>query len=56
MKEQINDKKITFRVSEEEREQYKKILKYFGTNIQETLNEVVKDTIDRYWGEIENGN
>ena len=56
MKEQINDKKITFRVSEEEREQYKKILKYFGTNIQETLSEIVKETIDNYWGYIENGN
>ena len=56
MKELINDKKITFRVSEQEREQYKKILKYRGTNIQNELNNIVKKTIDYYWGEVENGN
>ena len=50
MKEQINDKKITFRVSNQEREQYKKILKYRGTNIQNELNNIVKQTIEIYWG------
>lgn len=56
MKEQINDKKITFRVSKQEREQYKKILKYRGTNIQNELNNIVKQTIEIFWGDIENGN
>lgn len=51
-----NDKKITFRVSALEREQYKKILKSRKTNIQKELNNIVKQTIEVFWGELENGN
>ena len=60
MKEQINDKKITFRVTDHERSLYKQILKENNTNIQEELSSYVRNTIKLYLiinnGGNENGN
>lgn len=56
MENQTYDKKVTFRVSNEERENYKKVMKLHGTTIQETLREFVLDILEQHRGELENGN
>lgn len=55
MENKVYDKKITFRVTNEERENYKEIMKLYETIIQETLREFVLDIIEQHRGEL-NGN
>lgn len=49
------DKKVTLRLTEQEREQYNKIVKHYNSNMQESLRAYVLHIIDTYWGEV-NGN
>ena len=60
MGNQTYDKKITFRVTDDERSLYKQILKENNTNIQEELSSYVRNTIKLYLiinnGGNENGN
>ena len=48
MENQTYDKKITFRVTDDERTLYKQILKENNTNIQEELSSYVRNTIKLY--------
>ena len=49
------DKKVTLRLSEQERERYNKIVKHYNSNMQESLRAYVIHIIDTYWEEV-NGN
>lgn len=49
------DKKVTLRLTEQERERYNKIVKHYNSNMQESLRAYVIHIIDTYWEGV-NGN